>query len=113
MGDLRDKIIKANDITTREVEVPEWGVSVWVRTLTAGERAQLARMVEEDGSVPDDYYAQIVACGARDESGERIFDESDIPTINEKSAAAVIRLANEIMAMGRFGESTRALAEKN
>ena len=34
----RDLILKADDIQTREVEVPEWGGTVLIRALTGTER---------------------------------------------------------------------------
>ena len=37
---LRESIIAANDLKRESVEVPEWGVTVYVRTMTGEERDQ-------------------------------------------------------------------------
>ena len=36
----RDQILQANDLVTETVEVPEWGGSVFVKSLTGVERDQ-------------------------------------------------------------------------
>jgi hypothetical protein len=41
MADLRGKIFSADDITKELLVVPEWGVSVEIRSMTAGQRATL------------------------------------------------------------------------
>lgn len=113
MSELRDKILSADDIAKVEERVPEWGVTVHLQTISAGERARLSRLVDHEGKVSDDYYARVVVCGARDADGEPVFEESDIPTLNDKNGAVVSRLANKIMSLNRIGEDVEALAEKN
>jgi len=41
MTDLRGKIFSADDITRELLEVPEWKVTVEIRSMTAGQRATL------------------------------------------------------------------------
>ena len=50
---LRDRIIAADDIGKRLVEVPEWGVTVEVRTISAGQRSQMLKSAQDGGGGVD------------------------------------------------------------
>ena len=52
---LRDQIAKAKDITLDRINVPEWGITVGVKSLTVGEReeyqAGMMAALQSDGSI--------------------------------------------------------------
>jgi hypothetical protein len=86
----RDQIFAAEDLTTVAVEVPEWGGTVFVRMMTAGERDRFETdLLEHPGQ---DVRARLAAATACDESGQLLFTPADIGTLTRKGAAAMTRL---------------------
>lgn len=95
----KDQILKAQDLTTEEVEIPEWGGTVLVRGLNGRQRDEFeGSMVERRGrrAVMNtaNMRAKLVAWSVVDENGERLFNNGDIPELGEHSAAAVNRIYN-------------------
>jgi|SRR5690554_5882572 len=93
----RDDILKASDIETREVDVPEWGGKVYVRGLTGSERdAYEASLVQFRGKqrVPDlaNARAKLVVRCIVDEEGNRVFTDADANALGKKSGAVLDRL---------------------
>jgi len=95
----RDEILRAEDIKTEKVPVPEWGGDVLVRTLTGTERDRIeAYMVENRikgkgrGLNYENLRARLVVSSAVDEKGARLFKRTDIETLGQKSAAALDRV---------------------
>lgn len=93
----RDAILAADDLPTRDVEVPEWGGTVRVKTLTGEERdAFEAAIVRRNGRNVTQNLANIrarlVANTLVDEQGRRLFKFSDIEALGRKSALALDRV---------------------
>lgn len=109
---IREKILAANDRRYEEVTVPEWDCTVRVYTMTAGDKTRIMKSFV-DGSIPDDYFANLVYLCVCDETGTRIFSESDILALQDKSATAVTRIAEVAARINKLQESPEALAEKN
>ena len=42
---IRDQIIAANDIQVELVEIPEWDVTILVKSMTGAERGQMLKAV--------------------------------------------------------------------
>jgi len=101
MAGLRDKILAANDVESELVEVPEWGVSVEVRSMSLAMRERIGQMASEaedarkSGSDVDPAFsASVVIATAFDpETGEALFTADDIAALNNKNAAAVGKLS--------------------
>ena len=88
----RDSILTADDLPFEDVECPEWGGTVRIRTLTGTERD--AFEAEVAGGEKTDYTnvrAKLIARSAIDENGERIFSDADITKLGKKSALALTR----------------------
>ena len=90
---LRDKILGADDLPAETVDVPEWGVSLRVRALTAAERIAYEAGVARDGK-PDlaAMKAGLVVAAAIDAQGAPVFGHNDLPALLGKSAVAIERL---------------------
>lgn len=92
----RDAILEANDLPTRDVEVPEWGGRVRVKTLTGEERANWEKAVVEvrgkRTEAKDFFRASLVANTAINDQGELIFTFRDVEALNRKSAKALERV---------------------
>ena len=93
----RDQILSADDRRLEEVQVPEWGGSIFVRVMSGRDRDKFEfdcqKGKEEVGHVPD-FRAKFVASIACDENGELLFSESDIEQLGSKSASALDRILN-------------------
>lgn len=93
---LRDAILAAEDIRHEIVEVPEWGVSVEVRGLTAKARADLLQNAQDGRggiSLAKAYPMLVIACCYDPESGAPVFDPADREALENKSGAALERVA--------------------
>lgn len=85
----RDLILKAKDLKTIDVEVPEWGGSIRLRTMTGQARQEYYRTTAgKDGTPKNVMEALIVAC-AVDEAGNPLFAVGDIGELGKKSAIAI------------------------
>jgi hypothetical protein len=90
----REQILSADDLKREEVHVPDWGGSVFVRTLTGAERDRLEEQsVTRNGKTFEANFsnvrARLVSLAAVDESGKRLFTEADIEALGAKSATAL------------------------
>lgn len=92
----RDDILKAPDLITEDVEVPEWGGTVRVKALTGAERDRLESSVisSRPGGQRNlnNIRARMVALAVVDADGKTIFQAGDIEALGEKSAAALDRV---------------------
>jgi len=89
----RDAILGADDLPKQEVEIPEWGGSVFVRTMTAGERdAYESSMLLNGKPNLANMRAKLVVRTAVDEEGKRLFADADAEALGKKSASAVDKL---------------------
>lgn len=93
----RDQILAAEDITTEEVDVPEWGGSVLVRSLTGQQRDQFeATLVERRGKRTAmntaNIRAKLVSLCVVDEAGQPVFTHADVEALGQKSAAGLARI---------------------
>lgn len=93
----KDDILEADDTEDlEEVEVPEWGGSVFVGEMTAAERDRLeddTYSIDEKGQMAGlsmvGYRARVLALTLRDEDGEALFDYEDWRQIADKAARPV------------------------
>jgi hypothetical protein len=106
----REQILAADDLPREQVEVPEWGGSVWVRTLTVGQREQWEQTVERHKG---NTAATIVVMTACDETGSLLFTEADIPALSAKSAGAVNRIMDVATKLAKVSKEDQEELKKN
>lgn len=109
MSSLRETIFSANDILSEAVEIPEWGVTVEVRTMTAADRTTLqTNSTSADGKVDMTKFmpAVVIATVHDPETGEPVFQQSDIPALLSKSGVVVERLAQKALQMSGMEASS-------
>jgi hypothetical protein len=92
---IRDQIIAANDIKTELVEIPEWNVTILVKSMTGAERGQMLKGVTANGQIDiSKTISDVLIFTAHDpETEERIFTLADRDLLNEKSGSAIQRAA--------------------
>jgi hypothetical protein len=107
-AELRERILAAPDLHRELVEVPEWGVSLYVRVMTARERdafeAQQLTLAKQDRGT-DNIRARLVVLTAVDEQGARVSGDADADALGNKAVSAMDRLANVAMRINRFTAS--------
>jgi len=102
----------------KEVEVPEWGGSVFIRPLTIHEQAKLADLGTkyEKASVVDrmkNCTLRLVQWSVCDEQGAPLFEAVDLEPLMSKAASAFLRLQDAILALSGLTEESRKELEKN
>lgn len=89
----RAAILEAEDLPRERVEVPEWGGSVYVRTMTGAEkdRFEFDETRATEKRTPEGARARLLVVTLVDEAGQRLFTEQDMETLGAKSSAALDR----------------------
>lgn len=112
----RDAILGANDLPFEDVNVPEWGGSVRVRTMNGMERDEFRVAVADgaEGQTPMGLFeaAMLAACVV-DEAGARVFSISDVAALRIKSAAVLDRVAAVAMRINGLAQGAQQEAAKN
>ncbi len=89
----KEQILECSDIETEIVPVPEWDGEVAVKGLTLAEKDEWTDSIVTDGEATiEGATAKLCGLCMRDKDGARLFDDSDIPLLQAKSAAAMERV---------------------
>lgn len=97
----REQILKADDLKTETVPVPEWGGEVIVRTMTGTARDEYDKSLisqkssdeeTDEKNYLDNARARLCAFTIIDEAGNLVFDEDDIIEFGKKSSLALNRV---------------------
>lgn len=125
-GNLRDIILRADDIKLKKRPVPEWDVVVYLRQLTRGEQDEYMQrqygsvgMTLDTKSSKQDvteikiygHDAYLCACSLADENSERIFSQNDVEALGEKNGELVGQLATEIIEWSEMAEDVKIAEE--
>ena len=97
-------ILAADDKKMVDFEVPEWSGAVKLRVMTGTERDRFESEFVNGNKSVDMVRAKLVAKCLCDETGSRLFTETEIPQLGEKSAAVLDRLFSECMKLNRFSK---------
>jgi hypothetical protein len=124
MALTRDQILGIQDIEVKEIEVPGWNDSVFIRKLTRGQQDEYAKRrfgkssmkhlgaqqqeVESDISLFG-HDAWLFAQSVCDEEGKRLFTNSDVMKLNEKSGEAIGFVALKIVEFSGMKEDIEEL----
>ncbi len=83
-------ILEAKDIKTKEVDVPEWGGSVCIRIISGADRDVFEQAYSEKKM--DAFRTRFLVLTLCDESGDRLFTNDEIDSLNNKSSRVINRL---------------------
>ena len=120
-GLSRDQILKAEDLVTERVEVPEWGGFAIVRSLTGAERDQfeISGLRQKKGNIETDlgkminFRSRLVSLTLVDDEGNRLFSNSDVELLSQKSASAINRIFEVSRKLSGLSEADVDDLEKN
>lgn len=117
MTDLsREAILGAVDLKTVPVQVPEWGGTVYVRSLSGREREQIEYRQVEDRQSKDpkrNFRGLILAFCLSDAAGKPLFTAADAEMLGAKAAKAVERVFEAALKLNGFGAGDVEELEKN
>jgi hypothetical protein len=106
----KSDILAAHDFATEEVFVPQWGGSVFVRTLSGRERDEFEAStvkMKNGKQEPDmaNFRARFVALCVVDDNGQRLFKtRAEIDMLGSKSVAALQLLFNKAQELNSMTE---------
>lgn len=83
----KDAIMAINDLPTEIVEVPQWGGSVKVRGMNAGERDRFEEAIRKHGMA--NLRSMLASMTIIDEEGKRLFSDKEMDKLGAKSAEAL------------------------
>ena len=113
MSDLRDRILALEDLPYTDVEVPEWGITIRVRALTAEEGESFGNEVSGK-KVKGSIMARLLVKVCLDPgTGEQIFLPADAEALGTKSSAALQRLFRAAQGLSGLAEGAVAELEGN
>lgn len=87
---LAQQILLVEDRPTVPINLPEWGVSLFVQTLTAKDRDDYDFWAYGDSR--ENVSAKLVCRALVDEHGNRVFCDDDAVAVGNKSAKVVSRI---------------------
>ena len=100
------EILSASDAVIVDVDVPEWGTVVSLRTLSAAEAMDFNDKIKKnDKEAP----ARLVILSAVDAEGQPLFSEKDLGALQRKSLKAILRLQKEAMKLNGLSEDADAV----
>lgn len=96
MSDLLAKIQAADKLDLKQVEVPEWKMTVYIKQLTAGARdsldSQMYELKNEGGNPLDNMRSRFLACVLCDENGTLLVKPSEFEKLAGLSAKPLERI---------------------
>lgn len=101
-----DDILKADDLPTEDVDVPEWGGIVRVRGLTGTERDRFEFKMAAARNDPSKVQvrAEVVGRCIIDGDGKRLFTDRQIDALGDKSGAALDRIFDVVRELSGMGD---------
>lgn len=86
---LRDTILATDDLPKKKIKIPEWGVELFVASMSSGDREIWEKTAKEVKDVRE----TIVILTVVDDEGKKVFTADDIPALKKKNAKALDRIA--------------------
>lgn len=102
-------ILALDDLPRREVYIPEWKDSVFVRALNGAERDHLERMLTEDKTSR----AGIAVLCCVDDTGARLFTDKDVDALSRKNGQALERIVSAALDFNAMTEEALTEAGKD
>ena len=107
-----ESILQAEDFSYADVECPEWGGTVRVRSLSGAQRVTLRKAIDAGQSDVDE---MLCVMSIVDEDGNRIFNRNQIGELSKKNTIAITRIAKRVLEISGLREPEKSVkdAEKN
>lgn len=99
------QILAADDLKLEEVRVPEWGGTVMVRPLSAGEAMEFFENQKNDRTKA---MARIIVQSVVNADGSPLFTDKDVAKLQKKSLKALSNLQDSIIEINGMGKASKA-----
>ena len=114
----KDEILKASDLRYEEMEVPEWGGSVRIRTMTGSERDDFESAVlevkgENVKTNTQNFRAHLLARTICDADNKLLFKPVDVNALGGKAAAVLDKLVPVAMRLNGLSRTEVDQLTKN
>ncbi len=108
-------ILKIQDLKYKDVNVPEWGGTIRLSSLSGTARAQFeASIIDKDGKVSyKNMKLKLVAASIVDSQGNLMFDDSTLDQLGKKSATVIDRLYSIVEEINVIGDDNVEDLAKN
>lgn len=112
MSVTRDSILSAQTIKTEAVDVPEFGGTVYLRSMNTAERIAFFDTIDSETDTPTRMGCKLIARCLTDASGARLLSDDDAPALEGMDALLIERLAGPANRVNGIDAAARAAAEK-
>lgn len=111
----KDQILNSEDGKTIDIDVPEWGGSIRIATMSGFARDQFEGSLigKGGGTNTVNIRAKLAAATIVDENGALMFTEKDVAALGKKSAAALDRVFEASQKLNRISDSDVEELAKN
>lgn len=114
----RNEILEASDIVYEDIDVPEWGGVVRIGSFSGADRdAWEMSLMKHPGKSKEidlqNMRAKLVAKSIVDETGKRIFSDTDVIELGKKSANALMMVFDAAVKLNAVSEADIKELEKN
>jgi len=114
--ELRAKILASKDARVKELEVKEWGVTIWVHSLRYGERNKLltdSGLGEKVTGTMDvkkinSFIMNLIVLTVKDNDGNQVFTKKDIEELETRNSEIVDEIATVATELSGLGAGGRA-----
>lgn len=93
-------ILESDDRVLEKIEVPQWGGTVWIRSLTASQRDALLQSTVDKatGNISrfTNIRARTVALAVCDSKGQRLFSDGQVEALGRKNSSAIEKVFQAI-----------------
>jgi len=107
----REQILEIQDAKIEEVKIPEWGGSVFIKSMSSRERDRFEELHLSQNKA--NTRARIAAACTCDADGALLFTEADIEALGQKDGKAVNRIFSKAMDLCGFTADDVEELEKN
>ena len=96
---IRADILAIDDRPPSKVPIPEWGMDIYVRAMSAEIWQECVQAMNQ---APEKHKrATAVVYGVVDEERNLVLDLADVPILADKHAQVIVRLSDEIFRLNR------------
>ena len=104
----REQIIAAEDRTFVDVDVPEWGGTVRLRSLDADQllHQESVASKRQKGDLKVNPISHLLSVSLVDDAGRALFSEKDLGELGRKSPGVLMRLVKAVNDLNKFEDAT-------
>ena len=113
----KDAILSAKDTEMHEVDVPEWGGTILLRSMTGEQRNNYEYWAHQQSKADSPDYRgireRLIICCAVDDNGDPLFSEDDLAALSSKNSEVIDRLHDRCQAICGMDADAIEEAAKN